>query len=90
MDHFARVQFNDEESKERTEQQVGDREEVTSPDLLSMSAQEDCPVLPPWSSRAHLSHMFLDRAFAHANTQFEQLASNTFRSEDADSASPFP
>ncbi len=90
MDYFPRLQFNDEEGEERTEQQVGDREEVTSPDLISMSAQEGCPVLPPWLSCAHVPHVFLDRAFAHANTQFEQFATDPFRSEDGDSASPFP
>src|SRR5260221_6974410 len=37
VDHFARVQFDDEEGIERPEKQVGDREKVTSPDLLSMS-----------------------------------------------------
>jgi len=37
MDHFARVQFDDEEGRERPEKQVGNREKVTGPDLLSMS-----------------------------------------------------
>ena len=37
MDHFARVQFDDEEGRERPETQVGNREKVTGPDLLSMS-----------------------------------------------------
>ena len=37
VDHFARVQFDDEEGIERPEKQVGDREKVTGPDLLSMS-----------------------------------------------------
>jgi hypothetical protein len=36
MDHFARVQFDDEKGIERPEKQVGDREKVTGPDLLSM------------------------------------------------------
>ena len=37
MDHLPGVQFDDEESEERVEKQVGNREKVTSPDLLSMS-----------------------------------------------------
>ena len=37
VDHFARVQFDDEEGEERTEEKVGDREKVAGPDLLSMS-----------------------------------------------------
>jgi hypothetical protein len=36
VDHFARVQFDDEEGKQRTKEEVGDWEEVAGPDLLSM------------------------------------------------------
>jgi hypothetical protein len=43
MDHFARVQLDDEEYKVQAKERVCDREEVTSPDLLSMSAQEGRP-----------------------------------------------
>jgi len=46
MDHFAWVQFDDEEGKERPEKQVGNWEEVTGPDLLSMIVKEGRPVLP--------------------------------------------
>jgi hypothetical protein len=84
------VQFNDEKGKERTERQVDDWEEVTSPDLLSMSAQEGRPVLSLWPSRAHLSHVLLDRPFADANAQLKQFATDPFRSQDADSAPPCP
>ncbi len=76
MDHFARVQFDDEESKKRTEKQVGDWEKVTGPDLLCMSAQEGCPGLPMWSSRAHVSHVFLDCAFTDVNIELEQFATD--------------
>src|SRR5712692_6835130 len=37
VDHFARVQFDNEEGIERAEKQVGNCEKVTGPDLLSMS-----------------------------------------------------
>ena len=37
VDHFARVQFDDEEGEQRAEEEVGDREKVAGPDLLSMS-----------------------------------------------------
>jgi hypothetical protein len=80
MDHFPRLQFNNEEGKERTEQQVGDWKEVTGPHIPGMSAQEGCPVLFPWSSRAHVSHVLLDRAFADVKTQLEQFAPDPFRS----------
>jgi hypothetical protein len=36
MDYSARVSFDDEESIDRPEKQVGDWEKVTGPDLLSM------------------------------------------------------
>ena len=68
MNHSPRMQVNDEEGKERTEKEVGDREKVTGPDLLRMSMQEGCPGLPTWASRAHLSHILLDRAFTDVDT----------------------
>jgi hypothetical protein len=33
VDHFARVQFNDEEGEQRMEEEIGDRQEVAGPDL---------------------------------------------------------
>ena len=38
VDHFPRVQEGDEEGEQRTEEEMGDRQEVTRPDLLGMSA----------------------------------------------------
>ncbi len=63
MDHSSRVQFDDEEGKERAKEEVGDWQKVIGPNLLRMSAQEGCPGLTMWSSRAHLLHILLDRAF---------------------------
>jgi hypothetical protein len=51
-----------------------------APDLLRMSAQEGCPGLPMWSSRAHLSHILLDRAFTDVDTQLEQFATDPLSS----------
>jgi hypothetical protein len=36
VDHFARVQFDEEEGEQRTEEKVSHWEKVASPDLLSM------------------------------------------------------
>ena len=36
VDHFARVQFDDEEGAERAEEEIGDRQEVAGPDLLGV------------------------------------------------------
>jgi hypothetical protein len=80
MDHSARVQFDDEDGKERPEKQIGDWEKITGPDLLRMSAQEGCPGLPRWSSRAHLFHVCLDRAFTDMDTELEPFATDPLRS----------
>ncbi len=34
VDHFARVQFDDEEGKQRAEEEIGDGEKVAGPDLF--------------------------------------------------------
>ena len=36
VNHSARVQFDQEEGEQRTEEETGDRQEVARPDLLSM------------------------------------------------------
>ena len=36
VNHSARVQFDQEEGVQRTEEEIGDRQEVARPDLLSM------------------------------------------------------
>jgi hypothetical protein len=71
MDHPARVEFDTEKGEKRTEEKVGYWEKVAYPDLFSMIAQEDPPVLTPWSSRPHLPHVLLDRAFADMQSQLE-------------------
>ena len=38
VDHFARVQFDNEEGEQRAEEEIGDGQEVARPDLPSMSA----------------------------------------------------
>ena len=65
------MQFDDEESEKRTEEEVSDWEKVAGPDLFGMVAQEDLPILATWSSRTYLSHIFLDCAFADVKAQLE-------------------
>jgi len=38
VNHFARVQFDDEEGEQRVKEEIRDGEEVAGPDLLGMSA----------------------------------------------------
>jgi len=71
MDHSARVQFDNEQGEKRTEEEVGDWEKVAGPDLFSMSAQEDSPVLTPWLGRTHLFHVLLDCSFADMQSQLK-------------------
>src|SRR5260370_15745051 len=63
-------------------EEIGDLEEIASPHIRSVIMQESRPLLPSRTRDANVSHVFLDRAFAHANTQLEQLATNTFRSPE--------
>jgi hypothetical protein len=82
VDHLVRVQFDDEESEERMEKQVSDWQEIAGPDLPGMSAQEGRPVLTPWPSRTHVSHVLLDRSRADAKPQLEQFAADPFGSPE--------
>jgi len=36
VDHLARVQFDNEEGKQRAKEEIGDRQEVARPDVLGM------------------------------------------------------
>jgi hypothetical protein len=36
VDHSAGVQFDNEEGEQRTEEEIGDRQEIARPDLLGM------------------------------------------------------
>ena len=78
MDDFPRLQFDDEEGKKRTEEQVCNLKEIAGPDLARMIAQKRPPVLPRRARRAHTPHAFLDRSFADVDIQFQQLAPNPF------------
>ena len=83
VDHFARVQFDDEEGEERTEEKVSHGKKVARPDLLGMSVNERPPGLSMWSCGAHSSHVLLNGAFANPNAQLEEFASDAFCSPQA-------
>jgi len=90
MDDFPRFQFNDEKRKERTKEEIGDLEKIAGPHISSVIMEEGRPLLPSWTRQMNVPHVLLDRSFAHANTQFEQLASDALRSQDADSCLTSP
>src|SRR5258706_8108147 len=45
MDHLSRFQFDNEEGKKRTEEEVRDLQEITGPHLCRMITQEGFPAL---------------------------------------------
>ena len=82
VDDFPRLQFDEEKHKERPKEEISDLQKIASPDFTRMIAEEGRPLLPSWAKGANVPHVFLDRAFAHANTQLEQLASDALRSPE--------
>src|SRR5258708_37963185 len=82
VEDFPRFQFDEEKRKERPKEEISDLEKIASPDFSGMIAEEGRPLLPSWAREANFPHVFLNRAFAHANTQLEQLASDALRSPE--------
>src|SRR5258708_1700883 len=80
MDHLARLQFDDEKGKQRTEEEVGHLQKITGPYACCMIAQECFPHLPTSVFWTDLLHILLDGPFTHMNIQFEQFTPNAFRS----------
>jgi len=88
MDHFARVQEGGEEGKQRTEEEIRDRQEIARPDVLGMRVEERPPRLSSWPGGTHGSHVLLNGAFAHVNAQLQEFTTNPFCSEDGDCPLP--
>ena len=63
----ARVQFDDEEGKQGAKEEISDRQEVASPDLLGMSMNERPPRLSSWPCGTDLPHVLLNGAFRNVN-----------------------
>src|SRR5215472_16372587 len=83
VDHFARVQFDDEEGEERTEEKVNHGKKVACPDLLGMRVNERPPGLSMWACGTHSSHVLLNGSFRNVNAQLEEFASDAFCSPQA-------
>jgi hypothetical protein len=71
MDDLPRSQFNDEKREERPKEEIGDLEKIAGPHISSVMMEESRPLLPTWTRQTNLPHVFLDRAFAHANIEFQ-------------------
>jgi hypothetical protein len=82
VDDFSALQFDDEEAKERTEEEIRHRQEVAGPDLVCMILYEGGPGLRG-GPHAWLTHVLLDRAFRGLNAQFEQLPADALGTSQA-------
>ena len=74
VDDFPRFQFDDEESKKRTEEEVSHLQEITGPHprhLCHMIVEKGLPTLSMGSFWANLPHILLNRAFTDIHIQFE-------------------
>jgi len=63
MDHLPRPQFDDEESKKRSEEEIGHLQKITGPHLCRMITQECFPSLSSWSFSGNLFQILLDGPF---------------------------
>ncbi len=80
VDDLPRRELDDEEGKERTEEQIGDLQEITRPHTFRMSAQKGRPGLSSWSRATSLPHVLLDGVLAHMYAQLELFTANAFSS----------
>ncbi len=71
MDHFARLQFDNEAGDQRTEEEPCDWKKVAGPDVFGMMVQEGGPVLTSSLRCASMPHVLLNGAFANVNAQLE-------------------
>ena len=79
MDDAPRAERDDEEGEQRTEAQVGDREEVARPAVGGVVAQEGGPRLPARARRAVAAPIGLARALRHADAQLAPFAAAALR-----------
>jgi hypothetical protein len=71
MDHTPCPEFDEEEREERSKEEISHLQEVTGPDMFGVIVQERRPILPSWSWCTNSSHVFLNGALAHMNTEFQ-------------------
>jgi hypothetical protein len=90
MDHPSRLQFDDAKGKERAKEEIGHLHEVTRPDLRRVVVQERRPVLPSWLWWTNGSHVSLNGALAHVDTELQEFPTDTLSPEDGDCSPPFP
>ena len=82
MDDSPRLQFDDEEGKKRTEEEVPHLQEITRPHLGRMIAEKRLPLLSTRSFSTNVPHILLNSSFTDSNIQLEKLAPNALRSPE--------
>ena len=80
---FRDAQFDDEEGKQRTKEEIGDLQEITGPHPCCMIAQERFPGLPTGSLWANLLHILLNGPFTHSNIQLKEFSTDALRSPES-------
>ena len=75
---FRDAQFDDEERKEWSKEEIGYLQKVASPDLRCVSMHKCCPLLPSWLGSTNIPHVLLDGTLTHMHTQFQEFPANTF------------
>ena len=76
MKNAAGMQLNNNEDVGRSEEEIMDDGEITSPDLGGMIPDKSCPGLVRFPS--FLGHIPLDGAFTDFDAQLEQLPPDSF------------
>jgi hypothetical protein len=76
MDYPSCLEFDEEERKERSKEEVAHLQEVASPDLCRLIAQKGSPSLSSWLGCANVSDVLLDGSLAHINAQLQQFSTN--------------
>ena len=80
---FPRFQLDDEKGKQRTEEEIGDLQEITGPHLCCMIAEKGLPSLSTSAFWMDLLHILLNGPFTHANLQLEQFSTDALCSPES-------
>src|SRR5260370_38043514 len=76
MDHPSCLELYNEESEERSKEEISHLQEVTGPDICRMIAQKGRPFLPSWLGRTNSSDVLLDGPLAHVHAEFQKFSTN--------------
>jgi hypothetical protein len=83
MDHPSCLELDDEESEERSKEEISHLQEVAGPDICGMIAQKGRPLLSSGPQGANRSHILLNGPLAQVNAQFQEFATNPFSAPES-------